>query len=119
VTAIPDDVVLDIAITHLIRREARTRPPQTRPWRAFGTLLMARSMAAWTGRATTGHRASRRRTSGRDAAVGGEAPDGYYSNRTGKWAGGHRWNDLNDHCLVCKMSRAKFDDTLHRTATAA
>jgi hypothetical protein len=35
VTAIPDDVVLDIAITHLIRREAACNEDKIRYWRVL------------------------------------------------------------------------------------
>jgi hypothetical protein len=31
--------------------------------------------------------------------------------RANRLAGGHRWNEQNERCVVCLMSRRVFDDT--------
>jgi hypothetical protein len=33
------------------------------------------------------------------------------SERADRLTGGHRWNETNERCVVCLMSRRKFDDT--------
>jgi hypothetical protein len=31
--------------------------------------------------------------------------------RANRLTGGHRWNETNERCVVCLMSRREFDDT--------
>ena len=33
------------------------------------------------------------------------------SERADRLTGGHRWNETNERCVVCLMSRREFDET--------
>jgi hypothetical protein len=35
------------------------------------------------------------------------------SERANRLTGGHRWNETNERCVVCLMSRREFDETGH------
>jgi len=43
------------------------------------------------------------------------------TERANRLTGGHRWNETNERCVVCLMSRREFDETENsvRASTAA